>query len=77
MIRVNPLLDHPDVPVQMVRYVIYHEMVHHLLEHDREPSEAMHGARFRTLEAHCPDLKVARSWEKKHLSAHLLRCRKQ
>ncbi len=75
MIRVNPVLDHPAVPVAMVRYVIFHEMVHHLLEHDRDRSEPMHGGRFRAEEARCPDLAEARAWEKRHLSGHLARCR--
>ncbi|MBI5137541.1 MAG: M48 family metallopeptidase [Nitrospirae bacterium] len=76
LIRLHPLLDHPDVPPFMLRYVIHHEMAHHLLEHDRPRSEPMHGPRFAAVEAACPDLPAARRWQRDHLSAHLQRLRR-
>jgi hypothetical protein len=77
VIRVNPVLDHPDVPPAMLRFVIYHEMVHHQLEPKRHKTEPMHGARFKSLERACPDFEAAAQWQKHHLSAHLVQARRR
>jgi len=76
IIRINPVLDHPDVPPAMLRYVIFHEMVHHQLEPDRPTHEPQHGSRFFALERTCPDYGAAQDWQKHHLSAHLSHARR-
>ena len=73
LIRVNPVLDDPSVPEAMLRYVIFHELVHHVLA-DR-PEGRTHGSTFRDLEANCPDLEAANLWQRRHLAPLLTRAR--
>lgn len=79
LIRVNPVLDHPDVPAAVVRYVIWHEMAHHTLTDsngERLHGERHHGPRFKALERKCPDFDAALGWESIHLPARLRAARK-
>ena len=64
---INALLDHPDVPVFYLHYLLFHEMLH---EHVyRTTGNANHGHRglFNRLEARHPDLPRARHWERNSL----------
>lgn len=79
LIRVNPVLDHADVPAAVVRYVIWHEMAHHTLTDNNGQhlhGERHHGPRFKELERQCPDFATALSWEKAHLPTRLRAARK-
>ena len=71
LIRINPLLDHPNVPVAVVRFVVYHEMVHHALNDERAAGAAPHDARFVAMERRCPDWHTAQQWQQRHLATHL------
>ncbi|MDH5525936.1 MAG: hypothetical protein OEY97_01345 [Nitrospirota bacterium] len=73
LIRVNPVLDQASVPDYVIRHVLYHELIHHLLAASPLPGEAHHGARFRTLESRCPDRRATRDWQRRELSGLLKR----
>lgn len=72
LIRINPVLDHPKVPACVVRHVIYHELLHHVLGVDDHP----HGPHFTALEQRCPDLPATARWLKAHLPRHLAAVRR-
>jgi hypothetical protein len=73
MIRINPALDQPFVPLWFLRYVLYHEMLHSVV-----PDEALsrnrrrvHTAEFNRRERQFPDYRRARRWEDENLSRFL------
>ena len=56
-VRVNPLLDRPDVPVEFLEYIIFHEMLHAIVPSIRENGRCFHHPpAFRRLEQAFPDL---------------------
>ena len=73
VIRINPILDNPMVPLYVVEDVIYHEMLHHHLGtktcHGKRLS---HHARFREMEKRFAEREKARLWIHGNL-ARLLR----
>ncbi len=68
LIRVSPVLDREWVPRYFVAYIVFHEMLHHVL-----PARAgagrrvLHGKDFRERERAFPDYERALAWEKRHL----------
>ena len=73
LIRVHPALDATWVPDYFVEYVVYHEMLHHIIPVElgvgrRRP----HGRDFRRRERLYHSYGRARVWEKLHLSELLI-----
>jgi len=72
VIRIHPVLDHPEVPAWFVAFVLFHEMLHVAI-----PPEAgtkrrrVHTRRFRAAERAHPDYARAMAWEKTHVR-HLI-----
>ncbi len=69
LIRLNPCLDRAEVPLYFVRFVLYHEMLHAMLDPERRPGKRhmVHTARFRMLEKRFPQYADAKAWEQKFL----------
>ena len=65
VIRIHPVLDSADVPEFFVRFVIFHEMLHAVLdpEHDADGRRYVHTPEFRRLERQHPDYHRAMQWE--------------
>jgi hypothetical protein len=73
LIRVHPVLDQAWVPRFFVAYIVFHEMLHHVLPEEKTGGRRrMHTAEFRARERAYPDYERALEWEKRHLE-HLLR----
>jgi hypothetical protein len=73
LIRIHPVLDQPAVPRWLVRYVLFHELLHSEL--NQECSEARraqhHGREFRRREAAYFETARALEWQERHLPALL------
>ncbi len=69
LVRIHPALDHADVPEFFVKFVIYHEMLHHILDARPQPGgrRCVHTAQFRERERRHPDFKKALEWEGKFM----------
>ncbi len=67
LIRIHPLLDSPRIPEFFVRFVVYHEMLHALLDppHDTSGRRRLHGPEFRRLERRFPQYAEAMAFERK------------
>ena len=65
LIRVNPCLDTAQTPDYFLRFVLYHEMLHSVLDPPRRPGKrhVVHTARFRMLEKRFPQYAKAKNWE--------------
>lgn len=69
LILINPVLDHPMVPLYVVEGVIYHEMLHHHLGTTRcNGKRFSHHAAFREQEKRFAEQEQARVWIQKNLS---------
>lgn len=74
VIRIHPALDRPEVPEFFVAFVVFHEMLHHVI-----PPVAAGGRRvchtpeFRLRERAYPDYPRAIAWERQHLALLLER----
>jgi SprT-like family len=73
VIRINPLLDQPFVPLWFLQYVLYHEMLHSVV-----PDEAItggrrrvHTAEFNRREREFRGYHRARRWEEDNLARFL------
>jgi hypothetical protein len=73
VIRINPLLDQPFVPLWFLKYILYHEMLHSVV-----PDEPRHGGRrrvhtdeFNRREREFPNYRRARRWEEENLARFL------
>jgi len=72
IIRVHPVLDDPRVPGYFLDWVVYHELLHHLLPVEKSGRKRrLHDSRFKRLEHQFPMYREAREWEKKQLPALL------
>jgi predicted metal-dependent hydrolase len=68
LIRIHPFLDQDWVPQYFVAYVVFHEMLHHLVPAPvRNGRQCFHSREFRILERAYPDYDRALSWERKNL----------
>lgn len=57
-IRIHPLLDDARVPVEFVRYITFHEMLHTIVPEERLNGRRYdHSTQFRTLERAFPDVR--------------------
>mgnify|MGYP000213686743 CR=1 FL=1 len=75
LIRVHPALDQAWVPRYFVAFVVYHELLHHLVEATRAGKNVvLHGAEFRRRESQFRDYVRAIAWEQGHIQ-RLLRSR--
>ncbi len=78
-IRLHPVLDHADVPVEFVRFIVFHEMLH-LAMPPRPGSGSrrlVHPASFRAAERAHPDYAFATAWELRNVEALLLRAQRR
>lgn len=69
LIRIHPAMDSEDVPEFFVKFVIYHEMLHHVLDPRPQPGgrRCVHTPQFRDRERRHPDYKRALEWELKFM----------
>lgn len=73
LIRIHPALDRRWVPRYFVEFVMFHEMLHHVMPHTRRPGRrSLHPPEFRERERELRQYERAAAWEKAHL-ARLLR----
>jgi hypothetical protein len=73
LIRIHPALDRDFVPRYFVEYVIFHEMLHHVVPMPvREGRRVCHSREFRARERTFELFTEAERWEKQHV-ARLLR----
>jgi predicted SprT family Zn-dependent metalloprotease len=68
-IKINPILDHPEVPLYFIEFVIYHEMLHAVcpFKYDRQGRCFVHTPEFRAKEKLFPHFKAAKEWEETSL----------
>jgi hypothetical protein len=70
VVRLHPVLDSADVPRWMVRYIVFHELLHAVLDrpaHDGH-RRIIHGPQFRVRERAYPDFARALEWEREHIT---------
>ena len=68
LIRVHPLLDAAWVPGFFVEYIVYHEMVHHVVDMPLSNGRrCLHGAEFRAREQQYARYDEAIAWEQANL----------
>lgn len=73
VIRVNPWLDQPWVPLWFLEYVLYHEMLHSVVPDEVHPSgrRRVHTEEFYRREREFPSYRRARRWEEENLARFL------
>jgi hypothetical protein len=75
LIRVHPVLDQRWVPRYFVQYIVYHELLHHLVPEARVAGRTLlHPPEFQRRERDFQQLSRALTWEQKHID-RLLRAR--
>jgi hypothetical protein len=68
LIRVHPSLDRSWVPRYFIQFIIYHEMLHHVIPASRGPGRALlHPPEFRKREELFRHYERAIAWEKSHI----------
>jgi hypothetical protein len=72
LIRIHPALDRAWVPRYFVAYVVYHEMLHHVIPASQGPRRMLHPPAFLERERCFRDYERALAWEREHI-ARLLR----
>lgn len=73
MIRIHPALDQKWVPRYFVAYIVYHEMLHHVIPGSRGLGRVnLHPPEFKEREREFRHFERSLVWEKKHI-ARLLR----
>ncbi|MGE5207740.1 MAG: hypothetical protein ACM3KL_00260 [Alphaproteobacteria bacterium] len=73
VIRINPALDQPFVPLWFLRYVLYHEMLHSVVPDETlsRNRRRVHTEEFNRRERKFPGYRRARRWEDENLSRFL------
>jgi len=73
VIRINPWLDQPFVPLWFLQYVLYHEMLHSVVpdEIDSSGRRRVHTEAFQRRERKFRGYKRARRWEEENLARFL------
>ena len=73
VIRINPALDQPFVPLWFLRYVLYHEMLHSVVPEETlsRNRRRVHTEEFNRREREFPDYRRACRWEDENLSRFL------
>jgi len=75
LIRVHPVLDREWVPRYFVGYIVYHELLHHLIPQMKVGDRTLvHSAEFTLKEREYQQYERAIAWEQKHID-RLLRAR--
>jgi hypothetical protein len=68
LIRVHPALDQKWVPRYFVEYIVYHEMLHHVIPGSRGLGRVnLHPPEFKTREKEFRHFDRSLAWEKKHV----------
>lgn len=68
LIRVHPVLDKPWVPRYFVSYIVYHEMLHHVIPQSQGGGRRMlHPPLFKARERLFRDFDRALAWERAHI----------
>ena len=69
LVRIHPALDDPKVPEYFVRFVIYHEMLHAVMDITCGPTgrRCVHTAEYRQREKIYPDYEKAMAWEREFM----------
>lgn len=68
LIRIHPALDRDYVPRYFIEYVIFHEMLHHMVPMPIQAGRRIfHSAEFRARERAFDDYERALRWEKRHV----------
>ncbi len=69
MIRVHPALDQKWVPRYFVAYIVYHEMLHHVIPGSRGLGRVnLHPPEFKEREREFRHFERSLAWEKRHIS---------
>jgi hypothetical protein len=69
LVRVHPALDRRWVPHYFVSYIVYHEMLHHLIPGSRGLGRVnLHPPEFKEREKQFRHFQRALDWEKRHIS---------
>src|ERR1043166_1745220 len=73
VIRINPALDQPFVPLWFLKYILYHEMLHAVVPDETlsRNRRRVHTEEFNRREREFPDYRRARRWEDENLSRFL------
>jgi hypothetical protein len=76
LIKINRLLDSPNIPKYVINYVIFHEILHHICPSymDEKGLHRIHSKEFKAKEESYEHFDIAHQWIKKHrvhLFAHL------
>ncbi len=73
IIRINPSLDQPFVPLWFIKYILYHEMLHSVIPDEIGPSgrRRVHTDEFYRREQQYPHYRRARRWEEENLARFL------
>jgi hypothetical protein len=73
VIRINPLLDQPFVPLWFLQYVLYHEMLHSVVPDKIESGgrRRIHTDQFIRRERKFRSYERARRWEEENLARFL------
>jgi len=71
LVRIHPALDRPWVPRYFVAYIVYHELLHHVIP---VTPGGVHPPELLRLEREFPQYERALAWEQKHIG-RLLRAR--
>ena len=73
VIRINPALDQPFVPLWFLQYVLYHEMLHSVVPHETlsRGRRRVHTAEFIRREREFRGYNRARQWEENNLARFL------
>jgi hypothetical protein len=73
VIRINPLLDQPFVPLWFLQYVLYHEMLHSVVPDETAAGgrRRIHTAEFNRRERKFRSYERARRWEEENLARFL------
>ena len=68
-IKVSPVLDAENVPRYVVEWIVYHELLHHVLPIKKIAGKHVyHTRQFRALERAFVDYERAKAWEESHLT---------
>ena len=73
VIRINPSLDQPWVPLWFLRYILYHEMLHSVVRDEplRNGRRRVHTEEFNRRERQFRGYSRARKWEEENLARFL------
>ena len=68
LIRLHPVLDRPWVPRYFVEFILFHEMLHHVIPASRDGGRSViHSPEFRRREREFQGYERATTWEREHI----------